>query len=220
MTLMKIYLIIFTLLLSLFGCGDKYPVPKLEEKKVLSSSTKKSNTQSAVHERSTFYKENTTEENETTRVFINCFTTGSIHIHKSCKNKIDMFLKSISLKNKRNIIIEVHTDKGGSQKNNLGISKKRAKNIASSLYFKEYKNSEVYYKGFGKSKLIYDIQSKKADIENRRVVVKLRSKNFKLNTKEYTLFVKVKKLKRKVKKQPSKKQPSKKLKKEKLDILS
>lgn len=197
MILMKIYLIILTIFLSLLGCGDKHPVPKLQEKKVLNSSTKKSNTQSAVHERSTFYKENTTEENETTRVFKNCFTTGSTHMHQSCKSKIDMFLKSISLKKKRNIIIEVHTDKGGSQKNNLGISKKRAKNIAGSLYFKEYKNSEVYYKGFGKSKLIYDTQSKKADIENRRVVVKLRSKNLKLNTKEYTLFIKVKKLKRK-----------------------
>lgn len=87
--------------------------------------------------------------------------------------------------------------KGGSKKKNLAISIKRAKNIAGSLYYKEYKNVRIHYKGFGKSKLIYDTKTKEANIENRRVVVKLRSKNFKLVSKEYTLFVKAKKLKNK-----------------------
>nr|WP_275758452.1 OmpA family protein [Sulfurimonas sp. SAG-AH-194-C21] len=120
------------------------------------------------------------------------------------------------LQKKRKILIEVHTDKGGSKKKNLNISMRRAKNIAGSFYYKEYKNSKIYYKGFGKSQLIYDDETKKANIENRRVVVKLRSKNFKFLTQEYKLFLKEKKLKRK-----SKKYLSKKLKKQKkLDILS
>jgi len=87
------------------------PNPTLQKKKVLHLETQKRNIKSTVHKIPTFYKENITQENETTRVFKNCFKTGSIHVYKSCQDKIGIFLKSTSLKKKRNILIEVHTDK-------------------------------------------------------------------------------------------------------------
>jgi len=136
-----------------------------------------------------FIVKNYVKEDKFTRVFKNCFKTGKKDLQKSCKKDLNSFLQKTPLRNKRVIIIEVHTDKGGSAKNNLAISKKRAYSAAASLYYKEYKHSQVYYTGFGESRVIYDTRSAKADFENRRLVVMLREKNEVINKKEFKKFV-------------------------------
>jgi len=186
MILMKMYFIVFVILLSVLGCASA----KKEAKPQAVLPIKKSLKIEPVVETSTLNKENLIKEDAQTKVFQNCFKTGSINLEKKCQVKIDKFLKATSLKYKRSIYIDVHTDKGGSNKKNLLISNKRAKNIAGSLYYKEYKNSKVYYQGFGESKLIYNDETPKSNIQNRRVVVKLRSKNSKVNNKNYRIFVK------------------------------
>ncbi|MDF1877581.1 OmpA family protein [Sulfurimonas sp. SAG-AH-194-L11] len=214
---MKIYFILLLLLLSTLGCSSKEkPVPKQVEP--LQIKTQEHNT-TTVDKKSTFNEANFINEDATTHIFYNCFKTGSISLEKTCKKKIDKFLKTTSLKNKRNILIEVHTDRGGSRKKNLDISTKRAKVIAKSFYYKEYKNSKVYYKGFGKSKLIYDEETAEANFQNRRVIIKLRSKKYKPNTKEYKLFIKKKQQKQR-KQQKTIHKKIKKLHKKQVDILS
>jgi len=201
MILMKMYFIVFVILLSVLGCASA----KKEAKPQAVIPIKKSLKIEPVVETSTLNKENLIKEDAQTKVFQNCFKTGSINLEKKCQVKIDKFLKATSLKYKRSIYIDVHTDKGGSNKKNLLISNKRAKNIAGSLYYKEYKNSLVYYKGFGESKLIYNLETKEANVENRRVVVKLRPKNFKVDKKKYELLNKVSKNKKITKNKTNKK---------------
>lgn len=186
MILMKMYFIVFVTLLSFLGCASAKQEAKPQAVLPIKNSLKKE----PLVEKTTFNKENLTQEDVQTKVFQNCFKTGSINLEKKCQVKIDKFLRETSLKHKRSIYIDVHTDKGGSNKKNLLISNKRAKNIAGSLYYKEYKNSKVYYQGFGESKLIYNDETPESNIKNRRVVVKLRSKNFKVNNKHYRIFVK------------------------------
>ena len=130
------------------------------------------------------------ERHKYTRVYQNCFKTGKTRVQKSCTKKIKAFLKETPLAQKRNIIIEVHTDKAGSAKNNLAISKKRAKNVVSSLYYKEYLHSQVFYAGFGESKPLYDSQTKEANYINRRLVVTLKDKTAKIDTKKYIRYKK------------------------------
>ena len=137
-----------------------------------------------------------------TRVYENCFKTGRVSIEKSCKNKIKSFLRATPLKDKRAIVIEVHTDKAGSSKKNLAISKRRAYNAGASLYYKEYKNSKVYYAGFGESQPLVDGECKKANIINRRVVVSLKDKYYKVQKKTYTKYVYRVKKKKNVSKTP------------------
>lgn len=187
---MKTTLILLLILLTSLGCGKKHLQPRIDKTTLTHNMLKDDSNTTKVD--TSFHEENMVEEDATTKVFENCFKTGIVKVQKSCKKRIDNFLKSTSLKDKRKIIIEVHTDKGGSEKKNLAISIQRAKNTAGSLYYKEYKNSEVYYNGFGESKLIYDNETKEANQKNRRVLVKLRSKNFAVDTKKYTLFKKSK----------------------------
>ncbi|MDQ7067914.1 MAG: OmpA family protein [Sulfurimonas sp.] len=190
---MKIYLLTFIIILLFFGCASEEVKPIVQEKKLVTAKLSSSDAQVTSKKKVANYnRENITEENTTTRVFRECFKTGSISLVKSCKTQIDSFLRKTGLKDKRNIFIEVHTDKAGSYKKNLAISIKRAKHIASSLYYKEYKYSKVYYKGYGETKLIYDDEEVKSNLHNRRVVIKLRPKNFKVDTKKYSLFVKQK----------------------------
>ena len=150
-----------------------------------------------------FIAKNYVKEDKYTRVFKNCFKTGKLTLQKSCKKELNRFLKKTALKNKRVIIIEVHTDKGGSSKKNLAISKKRAYSAASSLYYKEYKHSRVYYGGFGESRPLYDAHNAKADFENRRLVVMLKEKNAVVDKKKFKKFTykknRTKKLQKKVK---------------------
>ena len=190
---MKIYLLLFVILLGFLGCGSKRVHKPIKTKLAPTSSLSSNETNSSQETDLLLHKENITKEDATTKVFENCFKTGVVDLQKSCKNKIDNFLRATALKNKRNIIIEVHTDKGGSEKNNLAISIKRARKTAGSLYYKEYKNSKVYYKGFGESKLIYDTQTKEANQKNRRIIIQLRPKNFVVDTKAYRLFIQTKK---------------------------
>jgi len=124
-----------------------------------------------------------------TRVYENCFKTGKISLEKSCKKKIKDFLQTTPLKDKRTIVIEVHTDKSGSSHKNLAISIRRAYTAASSLYYKEYKNSKVYYAGFGESQPLVDGECRKANIINRRVVVSLKDKYYKVPKKIYKRYV-------------------------------
>ena len=187
----KIYLTTFVTLISLSGCLNLQPEAEVEEPAVQEVIAPK--VEPIVKVDPTFHAENLIKNDSTNRVFLNCFKTGHVNLQKSCQKQINTFLKAVPLKHKRKIIIEVHTDKGGSFKNNLSISKKRAKYVASSLYYKEYKNSKVYYNGFGESKLIYDAENKKANIENRRVVIKVREKNFKMKKSEYILYKKAQK---------------------------
>ena len=212
MSLMKtyqLYLITFFTLISLSGCFNAKvtPAPKAVEpvtKKTVAPAP-------VVKVDTTFHQENESKNDASNRVFLNCYKTGHVDLQKSCKLAINKFIKTVPLNHKRKIIIEVHTDKGGSSKNNLAISKKRALYVASSFYSKEYLHSQVYYKGFGESKLIYDAESKKANIQNRRVVVKVRDKNYKLKKNEYTLYKKQNKHSKpkKIKKVVKQKKPQK-----------
>ncbi len=118
-----------------------------------------------------------------TRTYKNCFKTGKVSLGKNCKREIRAFLKETPLEEKKNIIIQVHTDKGGSAKKNLSISKKRALNVALSLQTQEQKNSKIYYAGYGESQLLYDSQTKEANFHNRRVVVSVKDKKYKSNAK-------------------------------------
>lgn len=139
-------------------------------------------------------RENFIKEDAFNRVFTGCFETGKITLEKRCKKDIDSFLKSTPLSKKRNILIEVHTDVGSSNESNLIISKKRAYKVADSLYYKEYKYSKVYYKGYGEAKPLYNLRSPEADRANRRVVIRLRDKNEKVKVNEYSLYKRTKEL--------------------------
>jgi flagellar motor protein MotB len=130
------------------------------------------------------------EKHKYTRVYQNCFKTGRTRVEKSCTRKIKAFLKETPLSHKRNIIIAVYTDKVGSAKKNLAISKKRAKNTVASLYYKEYLNSHVYYAGFGESEPLYDSETKEANYINRRLVITLKDKHAKIDTKKYIRYKK------------------------------
>ena len=201
MSLMKtfpIYLILFFTLVAFSACNNAEP--KVAKKKASISKVLTPKPTPVVQVDPTFHKENVVENDATNRVFLNCFKTGHVNLQKSCKKEIDTFLKAVPLKYKRNIIIEVHTDKGGSSKKNLAISKRRAKYVAGSLYYKEYKNSKVYYNGFGKSHLIYDAETKKANLHNRRIVIKVREKSYRVQKGKYNLYKKTKKVITKVKK--------------------
>jgi len=131
---------------------------------------------------------------KTTRVYQECFKTASTKLQTSCKKKMNAFLRGTTLSQKRNIIIEVHTDKAGSSKNNLKISKIRAYNAAASLYHKEYKFSKVYFNGFGESEPLVDTETSEANFKNRRLVITLKDKNAKVDS---TKFKRFKHLKRK-----------------------
>jgi len=137
-----------------------------------------------------FLEENYVVEDQYTRVFTKCFATGKTTLTKSCQEDINSFLKETPLKHKRKIIIEVHTDKAGSKKKNLEISKKRALHVASSLYHKEYAHSQVYYGGFGEEKLLYDLESPQANRINRRLVIKLREKGTSVDEKYFRVYKK------------------------------
>ncbi len=216
------YLTTFTVILFLSACASTAPstphVVTPKSIKVKDKVVKVVDVKAKVT--TTFHQENSTPNDATNRVFLDCFKTGKITLQKSCQQKIAKFLKSVPLKDKRNIFIEVHTDKAGSDKKNLLISKKRAAYVAKSLYYKEYKFSKVYFNGFGESKLIYDTLTPKANRANRRVVLKVRDKNTQVAKKYYQLYKKYKKVQKKKKaKRPTKIEVKQKQKKS-LDILS
>jgi len=142
-----------------------------------------------VQKDSTFLEENYVQESKSAKVLKHCFKTGKVTLESSCKKQLNDFLRNTPLKNKRKIFIEVHTDKGGSSKKNLAISKKRAYGVASSLYYKEYKHSEVYYKGYGEEKPLYNAETQEANSENRRIVVRVEDKNTKIDTKGFKRYI-------------------------------
>jgi len=181
------YLLILLSLLFVVACAN--PEPKKEISTPLKQIAAKVKIPLSELEMS-FIKENYVQEAKQTKVLVNCFKTGKVRLQKSCKKEINSFLKSLTLSQKRNIIIEVHTDKGGTSKKNLLISKKRSLAVASSLFYKEYKFSKVYYGGFGESKLLYDLQTPQADLQNRRVVIYAKEKNREIDTKVYKLYKK------------------------------
>jgi len=180
----KIYLLLGVLVTLLTGCFDGEPEPVIEikfDKPIEQPVVKKV----IIVKEKDFVEANYVKDDKSNRVFKNCFRTGSTKVEQSCKKRIKNFLKETPLSQKRNIVIEVHTDKGGSCKKNLAISKKRSYAVASTLFYKEYKYSKVYYNGFGEGQLLYNSESKKANVENRRIVVKLSAKNSKFNKKKY-----------------------------------
>lgn len=195
MKILKLPFILLTLVLLSTSCINfvsvssptkEVEVPKLEEEIVTPPTPK---ILKEVKKDEYFIAKNYVAEDKYTRVFKNCFKTGKRGLQKSCKKDLNSFIKSTPLRNKRIVIMEVHTDKGGSSKNNLAISKKRAYSAAASLYYKEYKHSHVYYGGFGESRPVYNTRNAKADFENRRLVVMLREKNEVVNKKEFKKFI-------------------------------
>lgn len=128
-----------------------------------------------------------------TKTYQNCFNTGKVSIKPSCSNKIKKFLDTVPTKDKKNIIIEVHSDIGGEASSNLRISKARARNIARIVNYKEYKNSQTYYAGFGEKYPLLYKETKKANKLNRRIVVVVQNKNYKPNTKKFQKYVPKKK---------------------------
>ena len=179
------------LLLFALGCSSSKPalVKPQEEAKV---SIKEEVKKVAVVEKTDFIKENFVVNDKNNRVFTSCFKTGSSSVQKKCKKNINEFLASTPLSKKRSIIIEVHTDKGGTNKKNLAISKRRALAVASSLYYKEYKYSKIFYNGFGEEKLVYDSQTKEANVQNRRIVVSVRDKSSVVDVKKFKKYSKKK----------------------------
>lgn len=191
----KSCLLIILLALFTTACQQAQPEPK----DVPLAKPKSEPIKPAPSRESDFIPENFTEENEYSKVFKNCFQTGKIGISKSCQTQLNTFLKETALSKKRNIIIEVHTDKGGTQEKNLRISKKRAYAVASKLYYKEYKYSKVYYQGFGEEKLLYDAKTDQADRENRRLIVRVKEKDAEIDSKLYSLYIQKKKIAKKTK---------------------
>lgn len=127
-------------------------------------------------------------EDRYTKIFLNCFSTGKVSLNRDCKNKLQTFLLETPIKYKREIIIEVHTDLGGTAQQNQLISDKRAFRSAASLNHKDYKESEIYYSGFGEERPLLNSSSKKANILNRRLVVKLKEKNHVVDKKVFKKY--------------------------------
>jgi outer membrane protein OmpA-like peptidoglycan-associated protein len=204
-----LYLSLLLLVLLTTACQE--PEPNLQEpikKKSIKIAVQEHN---KTHQKD-FNKDNYVKNDAYNRVFTECFHTGSTLLNKACKIKIDSFLKSVPLNKKRVILIEVHTDKGSTNKNNLLISKKRAAKIANGLYHKEYKHSKVYYRGFGEEKPLYNSRTPQNDKENRRIVIRVKEKNEKIDRKLYSLhMVKTKKRTQKIKKHLKKVQKQKRL---------
>ena len=184
----KFYMGFLVLALLVVGCSKAKPKPEpIVEKKVevVAAQTPKQKVKSQTD----FMPQNFVTEDRYTKVFQNCFTTGKASLNKSCKKKLQALLLDTPLKHKREVIIEVHTDLGGSSKKNQSISQKRAYSAATSLYYKDYKYSKVYYSGFGEAEPLYNSRSKKADVLNRRLVVKLREKNYAVDKKVFKKYV-------------------------------
>ncbi|MBN2816428.1 MAG: OmpA family protein [Campylobacterales bacterium] len=179
------------LFLSLFllgACQD--PVPQLQE----SSSQPYIEPAPSIEKEEVktveYLSENFVENDDSNRVFLECFATGEIALQAKCKKEIDAFLAQAPLRSKREIFIQVHTDMGSSNTANLTISQKRAQKVAASLFHKEYIHSKVFFQGFGEEKPLYLERSLKADKENRRVVVNIREKENNFVKKGYTLYKK------------------------------
>ncbi len=193
MKFFNLYFLLITIILTTTAC--RAPAPKVETTKSPEQVVQTPKQETIISKVDTdFVEENYVQDDAYTRVYTNCFETGETKLNKSCQTKIETFLKSVPLSKKRNIIFEVHTDKSGNDENNLVVSKKRAYAVADSLYYKEYKYSKVYYKGFGEEKPLYNSQTQKANVENRRIVLHVQDKNTAVNKKLYTLYVKSKKV--------------------------
>lgn len=184
----KIYMGFLVLALLIVGCSKAKPKPQpVVEKKVEVVAPQKP--KGKVKTQTDFMPQNFVTQDRYTKVFQNCFATGKVNLNKSCKKKLQTLLLKTPLKHKREVIIEVHTDLGGTSKKNQVISQKRAYSTAASLYYKDYKHSTVYYSGFGEGEPLYNSRSKKADISNRRLVVKLREKNYAIDKKVFKKYV-------------------------------
>jgi len=186
----RFYMGFILVLLFVVGCSNSKPKPQPVVEHIAPKILKK---EEKIVRTSDFLSQNFIKEDRYTKVFQNCFKTGRITLAKSCKKKLQLLLQKTPLKYKREIIIEVHTDMGGTSKKNLSISQKRALSTAASLYYKDYKYSQVYYSGFGEAKPIYNSRSKKADVENRRLVVKLREKNYEIDKKVFKRYIRTRK---------------------------
>jgi len=127
------------------------------------------------------------------RVYQGCFNTGSKSLKTSCSKQIKSFLDSVAINDKKNILIEVHTDKGGKANVNLKISQDRARNVARIVNNKEYKNAKTYYVGLGELHPLKDAETKKANNLNRRIKIIVEDKNFKVDTSSFTKYVPSKK---------------------------
>ena len=187
---MRFYMSFLIAALLLGGCSKSNPKPKeIVEAKVEIETIQTVELEPKIVKKTDFMPQNYVAEDKYTRVFKNCFKTGKVSLNKTCKKKLQKLLQETPLIHKREVIIEVHTDLGGTNKKNQEISQKRAYSAASSLYYKDYKHSKVYYSGFGEEEPLYNTRSKKADIENRRLVVKVREKNYKVDKKVFKRYV-------------------------------
>ena len=128
-----------------------------------------------------------------TKTYQNCFNTGRVSIKPSCSNRIKKFLDTVPTKDKKNIILEVHSDIGGEASSNLRISKARARNIARIVNYKEHRNSQTYYAGFGEKYPLLKQETKRANDLNRRIVLVVHDKNYKTDTKKFQKYVPTKK---------------------------
>ena len=181
------YLITFCTLLFLSGCVSSSPEP--DSSALNHETVENQNISITLNDKSKNKRyEDINEPNS--KLFRNCFKTSKIELQQSCKEDIKEFLAQTTLRQKRNIIIEVHTDKTGDEKQNLNISKKRALEVASSLYYKEYKFSKVYYGGFGEDEALLNSETQEDNLINRRVKITLKDKYADIDTKRYKLYIK------------------------------
>lgn len=186
MKTITLYLITFCTLLFLPGCMSSVPI---QESPVLEHETfERQNSVDIFVDKSDEKRDEDVNE-ENSKLFRNCFKTSKIKLEKSCKDEIKEFLSQTSLRQKRNIIIEVHTDKSGDDKQNLSISKKRALEVASSLYYKEYKFSKVYHGGFGEDEVLRNSETQEDNLINRRVKITLKDKYANVDTNRYKLYI-------------------------------
>jgi len=153
---------------------------RYQNARILVSSTK--------HEIDTVFKKSIAEYQHT-RVLQNCFQTGNSNYSRSCLNKLQLFVKSVHTKEKKTILIEVHTDKTGKKSSNLKISKQRARNVAKAMHFKEKKNSQVYYVGLGESQPLYNSESKFANTENRRLKITVKNQKHVFDKTKFKKYV-------------------------------
>jgi outer membrane protein OmpA-like peptidoglycan-associated protein len=202
----KLYMLIPTLLLLLTACNSQ-PTPPKQATNAYNGSQ---------------FERMYDFENDYRKVFRNCFETSRIDLSNSCQIEINNFIKDTPRNKKRNIIIEVHTDKSGTDEQNLAISNKRAFAVADAIDDTQKIYSKIYYTGLGEEHILYDADTPEANNINRRVIISVKEANAKIDSQDFTLYVKPVKNK-KSKKQISKKKISKKTtftKKDKLQKLN
>jgi outer membrane protein OmpA-like peptidoglycan-associated protein len=190
MKTMTLYLTFFSALMFLLGCASTSPK---QESSLKNDTLTQKQMALPTSQGKSVEKKDIEIEDANSKILLNCFKTSKTELEQSCKVKIKEFLSQTPLSKKRNILIEVHTDKVGDSRSNLSISKKRAYEAASSLYYKEYKYSKVYYAGLGENEPLRNSQTHEDNIINRRLKIIIKDKYAVVDTKRYKLFTQKKK---------------------------